>query len=244
MRSNYDDPDFFNAYAEMDRSKYGLKGAGEWHDLKKILPDFTGKTVLDLGCGYGWHCRYAADNGAKEVIGIDLSQKMINQAQSMTKNTNVGYKVMDLFELDQFHQTFDVVISSLTIHYIKDYAELIKKIYHQLNTNGTLVMSVEHPIFTAQGSEQWVTDSDGEISYWPVDRYFTEESRVTDFLGFSITKYHRTLTSYVQTLLKQGFILDNLVEPQPPQEMLDTNKEMQDELRRPMMLILAAHKKA
>ena len=30
-------------------------GAGEWHVLKTILPDFTGKRVLDLGCGFGWH---------------------------------------------------------------------------------------------------------------------------------------------------------------------------------------------
>lgn len=53
MNSHYDDPNFFNAYAEMNRSKYGLKAAGEWQDLKKVLPDFNNKTVLDLGCGYG-----------------------------------------------------------------------------------------------------------------------------------------------------------------------------------------------
>ncbi|MGO2852886.1 MAG: class I SAM-dependent methyltransferase [Tetragenococcus koreensis] len=242
MRSNYDDPNFFNAYAEMDRSKYGLKGAGEWHRLKEVFPNFAGKTVLDLGCGYGWHCRYAADNGAKQVVGIDNSEKMIQQAQTMTQNMNVQYKVMDMFGLEQLNQTFDVIISSLAIHYVKDYLGLIKGIYGQLAPGGKLVMSVEHPIFTAQGSEQWITDSDGKISHWPVDRYFSEGARSTDFLGFSITKYHRSLTTYVQTLLKQGFVLDDLVEPKPPQEMLDASKEMQEELRRPMMLILAAHK--
>lgn len=242
MYSQYDNPAFFNAYANMDRSKYGLKGAGEWHDLKETFPDFTGKTVLDLGCGYGWHCRYAAENGAKEVIGLDLSQKMIQQAKSMTQNPNVKYKVMELTELDQLEQTFDIIISSLTIHYVKDYSSLIQKVYQQLKPAGTFVMSVEHPVFTAEGSEQWVTDLQGENDYWPVDRYFDETIRDTDFLGFSITKYHRSLTTYVQTLLQQGFTLEQLIEPKPPQEMLAESEEMQEELRRPMMLILAARK--
>lgn len=59
----------------MARSEGGLKAAGEWQTLRSVLPDFTGKTVLDLGCGYGWHCRYAAEHGAKQVLGIDASEK-------------------------------------------------------------------------------------------------------------------------------------------------------------------------
>lgn len=59
----------------MEQSKRGLQGAGEWHELKKILPDFQDKAVLDLGCGYGWHCKYAIDNGARYVLGIDISKK-------------------------------------------------------------------------------------------------------------------------------------------------------------------------
>ena len=84
MTAIYDDPDFFKAYSQMDRSKKGLAGAGEWHELKTVLPDFTGKRVLDLGCGYGWHCRYAAEHGAKTVLGIDTSAKMLAEAATMT----------------------------------------------------------------------------------------------------------------------------------------------------------------
>ena len=57
MKENkYDDDVFFNKYKEMNRSVQGLEGAGEWSQLKQLLPDFEGKRVLDLGCGYGWHC--------------------------------------------------------------------------------------------------------------------------------------------------------------------------------------------
>lgn len=50
----------------MPRSKEGLQAAGEWHEFKKLLPDFHQKVVLDLGCGFGWHCIYAAEQGAKK----------------------------------------------------------------------------------------------------------------------------------------------------------------------------------
>lgn len=63
------------------RSQKGLSGAGEWHQLKPLLPDLSGKRVLDLGCGYGRHCKYAVECGAEQVPGIGLSEKMILAAK-------------------------------------------------------------------------------------------------------------------------------------------------------------------
>lgn len=82
MKENkYDDDRFFSQYAQMSRSVKGLQGAGEWHILQKMLPDFTDKRVLDLGCGFGWHCIYAIEHDAKYVTGIDISGKMLEEAQ-------------------------------------------------------------------------------------------------------------------------------------------------------------------
>ena len=72
-----------------------------------------------------------------------------------------------------------------------------------------------------------------------MDRYYCEGSREAVFLGERITKYHRTLTTYLETLLRCGFALRHVVEPQPPEEMLEL-PGMRDELRRPMMLIVSA----
>ncbi len=68
---------FFDKYSQMGRSKNGLSGAGEWSELQKLLPDLKGKRVLDLGCGYGWHCIYAAGYEASKVLGIDISKKRL-----------------------------------------------------------------------------------------------------------------------------------------------------------------------
>ena len=54
MKENkYDDNIFFQKYSQMSRSQQGLAGAGEWETLRKLLPDFKDKRVLDLGCGIG-----------------------------------------------------------------------------------------------------------------------------------------------------------------------------------------------
>ena len=80
-----------------------------------------------------------------------------------------------------------------------------------------------------------------ECSY-PVDNYYYEGKRTAVFLGEKVTKYHRTLTTYLNTLLSNGFIINQIVEPQPPENMMDI-PGMQDEMRRPMMLIVSANKK-
>ena len=61
MKQNiYDDPGFFERYSAMPRSVEGLRQAGEWHELRAMLPPLKDKSFLDLGCGFGWHCRFAA----------------------------------------------------------------------------------------------------------------------------------------------------------------------------------------
>ena len=93
MKENkYDEQKFFMKYSEMERSKKGLQGAGEWTELQKILPDFKDKKVLDLGCGYGWHCKYAADQGASSVLGTDISHKMLETAKRKNSDDRITYQ--------------------------------------------------------------------------------------------------------------------------------------------------------
>lgn len=243
MKENkYDDPVFFEKYSQMGRSQKGLSGAGEWEDLQKILPDFAGKAVLDLGCGYGWHCIYAAEHGAAHVTGVDLSQKMLEVARNKTQFPQVEYIQGAIEDVTLPESTFDIVFSSLTIHYLKSFEDFVEKVYGWLRPGGDFVFSVEHPVFTAYGSQDWYRDESGEILHFPVDRYFYEGERKADFLGESVVKYHRTLTTYLDNLLTHGFSLRRVVEPKPPQSMMDI-PGMADELRRPMMLLVAAQKR-
>lgn len=241
MKENpYDNPRFFEQYSRMDRSKMGLAGAGEWPALKAMLPELAGKRVLDLGCGYGWHCRYALERGAREVVGVDISQRMLEQARCRTISERCRYLHMAMEDIDFPEACFDVVISSLALHYVRDYADVLRRVAVCLKSGGDFVFSVEHPVFTAYGNQDWYRDGEGRALHWPVDRYFLEGERQAVFLGETMVKYHRTLTGYVDPLQRAGFTLTGLVEPQPTEQMLIEIAGMADELRRPMMLILAA----
>lgn len=254
MKENrYDDEVFFEKYSQMSRSRQGLDGAGEWQELKKLLPDFAGKRVLDLGCGYGWHCIYAAQNGASYVLGADISEKMLEVAREKTAEfakeakaqgnsiPGIAYRRSAMEDLEYEPDSFDVVLSSLAFHYVRDFGPVVEKISRGLSDGGWFVFSVEHPIFTAYGTQDWYYDENGNILHFPVDNYYYEGKREAVFLGEKVIKYHKTLTTYLDTLLKNGFVIRRIVEPMPPENMMDI-PGMKDEMRRPMMLLVAAQK--
>lgn len=242
MKENkYDNEQFFQKYSEMERSRKGLPGAGEWRELQKILPSFHGKKVLDLGCGYGWHCKYAVENGAVSVLGTDISRKMLETAREKNADPNIEYRRIAMEDLEFPEGTFDVVISSLAFHYVRDFTMLAENIFRWLKPDGDLVFSVEHPVFTAYGNQDWYYDENGKILHFPVDNYYYEGKREAVFLGKTVTKYHRTLTTYLDTLLQMGFRIQHIIEPQPPEDMMDL-PGMKEEMRRPMMLLVSARK--
>ncbi|MGH7054452.1 MAG: class I SAM-dependent methyltransferase, partial [Stellaceae bacterium] len=80
----YDDEDFFAGYSRLPRSVHGLDGAPEWPALRALIPDLRDRAVLDLGCGFGWFCRWARQAGAASVLGIDVSEKMLARAKTET----------------------------------------------------------------------------------------------------------------------------------------------------------------
>ncbi|MFQ7311467.1 MAG: class I SAM-dependent methyltransferase [Sellimonas sp.] len=242
MKENkYDDEKFFQKYSEMSRSRYGLSGAGEWERFREMMPDFQGKRVLDLGCGYGWHCAYAAEKGAVSVLGIDLSEKMLETAREKNAGEIIEYRRCAMEDLVLEEDSFDVVLSSLAFHYVKDFPDLVSRIKGWLCSGGAFVFSVEHPVFTAYGNQDWYYGPDGSILHFPVDNYYYEGKREAVFLGEKVTKYHRTLTTYLDTLLQMGFSIKRVVEPEPPQRMMEW-PGMKDEMRRPMMLLISAVK--
>ena len=104
--------------------------------MRKLLPDFKDKRVLDLGCGYGWHCIYAMEHGASSVVGVDISHKMLEVAKEKTHFPLVEYKCCAIEDVEFPEESFDVILSSLTFHYVADYEILVKKIYRILKSGG------------------------------------------------------------------------------------------------------------
>jgi SAM-dependent methyltransferase len=237
----YDDERFFVAYSALRRSVEGLDGAPEWPTLRSMLPSMTNRRVVDLGCGFGWFCRWAAEAGAMSVRGIDLSAKMLERAAADTSDNRITYQRQDLESVDLPTAAFDVAYSSLALHYLADLDRILGRVHQSLVPGGVLVFSVEHPIYTAPSHPAFVADDAGRL-VWPLDQYLMEGPRTNDWLAPGVEKYHRTITGYVSGLQRAGFVLHHLCEWGPSAEQIATTPEWAIELERPQFLLVGARR--
>ena len=171
MGNIYDDPVFFDTYAQMDRSRKGLEGAGEWHQLVRLFPDMEGKNVLDLGCGYAGTV-ICGGKWVGAVTAIDQSSRMIGEAGKRNADGRITYRVCALEDYEYPEETFDLVVSNLVLHYVEDLNGIYRKVYRTLKKGGDFLMNIEHPVFTGSVMEEWIRDEEGNALYWPVDDYF------------------------------------------------------------------------
>jgi len=237
----YDDPEFFGAYALLPRSIEGLQGAAEWPALRALLPPLDGLRVLDLGCGFGWFCRWAREHGAARVLGIDVSERMLARARTTTSDSGITCAKADMERLDLHAASFDLAYSSLALHYVADLAGLLAEIDRALVPGGHLILSVEHPIYTAPTHPAWSRDAEGRKT-WPVDAYLVEGPRTTDWLAKGVIKQHRTVATYLNLLLAAGFTLAHVEEWGPMDAQIADQPALADERQRPPFLLVAGRR--
>ena len=234
----YDNETFFAGYSKLLRSIEGLDGALEWPVLRALISRLDGRRVLDLGCGFGWFCRWARDQGAATVLGVDLSQRMLARAKAETPDAAIAYVEADLEQFEAAPAAFDLAYSSLAFHYVEDLEGLLARLHAALAPGGKLIFSVEHPLLTAPSKPGWSVDADGR-STWPVDGYLDEGPRITDWLAKGVIKQHRTIGTYVSLLLRAGFVLSQLDEWGPSEDQVAAHPDWARERQRPYFLLMA-----
>lgn len=251
----YDNATFFKNYSTLPRSVHGLDGAPEWPRLRSFLPpDLEGRRVLDLGCGFGWFCRWAARaGGAAAVRGIDISNNMLERARAMSAPGEgsgfdgiITYARADLDALELPEEDtgrYDLVFSSLALHYLEDLPRLVRLVHRVLAPGGKLVFSVEHPIFTAPPRRALETDPETGRKYWKLEDYQKQGLRSKPWFVDGVEKQHRTMTAYVNVLLGNGFELTDFDEWCPSEQDLKAHPEWEAEIIRPLFLLMGATKK-
>ncbi len=219
----YDDAGFFAGYSQLRRSIDGLDGAPEWPTLKSMLPDLAGKRVVDLGCGFGWFCRFAREAGAAEVLGLDVSANMLARARETTADSGISYRQADLEALTLPASAFDLAYSGLTLHYLENLGALFATIRRALRPGGHFVFSAEHPLYTEPGPD-----------------YLVEGPRTTDWLAKGVVKQHRTLATYLNLLVGAGFVVRRVEEWGPSPAQIAAHPEWRIDHRRPAFLLVSA----
>ena len=241
----YDDPRFFAGYASLERFGAGWERAVEHADLLALLPEASGRRVLDLGCGAGQLAHHLATTGAADVVGVDVSERMLALAQERWSHPRVTYQRAAMEDLAFAPGRFDLIVSSLALHYVEDYAGLVRRLGQWLTPGGVLVYSTEHPIYTARlPGEGWVLDETGRRSRWALDRYADEGPREESWFVPGVRKVHRTFATLINGLLEAGLAVERVVEPIPSEAWLRDRPEWRDERRRPMFMLVRARKPA
>jgi SAM-dependent methyltransferase len=215
----------------------------EHADFVALLPEVAGRRVLDLGCGGGQLALHLADAGAAEVVGIDASERMLEVARRERAHPRVIYRQAAMEAADFAAGSFDLVVSSLALHYVRDYAGLVRRIARWLTAGGVLVFSTEHPIYTARGSaDGWVVGADGTRIAWALDHYADEGLREHTWFVPGVRRYHRTMATLLNGPIDTGLAVERVVEPAPSQAWLEDHPQHADEQRRPMFLLIRAAK--
>jgi len=243
VRQNlYDDPRFFAEYARMRGQARGLHELLILPCLPDLLPDLAGKRVLDLGCGDGWFCRYAADAGARTVIGVDPSVRMLTLARERTNNGRISYVNAFVEDFAFAEASADVVVSILALHYIAELDPVLAAVAGWLEPGGTFVEIVEHPIFTSQRERSGWINEQGRHAAWPVSDYFDDGPRITTWFIDGVVRYHRSVSATVNAVRRVGLTIDRVAEPRPSPSAVETSPDAADELIRPALLGIRAVK--
>ncbi len=240
VQNIYDNSDFYAGYSALRQNEQGFNSTIEQPALRSLVSEIKNKIILDIGCGFGDFCRYAAQEGAQKIIGIDASRNMIEEAKNRSKVNAINYQQCAIEDYSVDRITFDLIISSLTFHYVADYSALIKNIKNWLKPGGSLVFSVEHPICTAYPEALLKTDENSK-EFHPLYNYRDEKSFTQTWFVEGVIKYHRTLATYLNTLIENGFIIDKMLEPMPNDKLLEERPDFEKHKIRPPLLMIKSH---
>ncbi|KAJ3052961.1 hypothetical protein HK097_005303 [Rhizophlyctis rosea] len=230
-------------YLKLPRSVHGLKGAPEWPTVRALIGEVSNLSIIDLGCGLGYFTRWAIEQGAQSVHGIDLSEKMLETAKEDSYDAaNLTYQQADLETVELKENAYDIAYSSLTLHYLPTLDHLLSQIHSSLKPDGRLILTLEHPILTAPSEPTFQRDTNSNYPYWPLNNYMQEGERITNWLAPGVRKYHRTVETYLNLFLKAGFVVMAFRESWDGMKEQEGLPEFEAEGHRPFFLILAMRK--
>ncbi|MFX0011979.1 MAG: class I SAM-dependent methyltransferase [Candidatus Hermodarchaeota archaeon] len=234
----------------------------------KMLPDISGLTGLDIGCGEGYNTRIAAKKGAI-MTAVDISETFIKHAKETEDSEPLGirYQISNAVDLHFPNDHFDFIMATMSLMDIADHKKCLAEVFRVLKPKGFFQFSISHPVTT--GKWEWVRDetekirsSDGSLQPRKIgliikDYFKRVKGDVEEWIfgaapkemtekmeNFKIPRFNRTLSDWLNLLIKMDFVLEEFCEPYASDEILEEYPEEYDSRIIPMFLIIRCRKKS
>ena len=244
MQNIYDNKKFFDEYISVRDKEINANNLIEKPIFRALLPSFKDKKVLDLGCGYGDLCKLAEDDGARKIVGVDISKKMLEMAKNINSSDKITYLNLPMEKLNEINEKFDFVISSLAFHYVENFEKLIFDIKNLLVENGYLIFSQEHPVATAfMPPKNKNIDKKIDIEnkrYYLLSDYNNNGKRFVHWNIDDVIKYHRNFGTIINTLADNNFIIEKLIDSYADDETIKLEPKYKYQNDRPYFLFIKA----
>lgn len=207
-----------------------------------MLPEITGLTGLDIGCGEGHNTRLLAGRGAR-ITAVDISETFVNYARQHEAQEPLGieYRVASAVALPFGDAAFDFATAFMSLMDIPETGRVLAEAYRVLRPGAFLQFSITHPCYDTPHRRN-LRGADGRTFAIEVGNYFREtDGEVTEWLfgaappeakqglpKFKTPRFTRTVSRWLNLLIECGFAIERVEEPRPSDETVRECPDMQD----------------
>ena len=217
----------------------------------EMLPDVSGLTGLDIGCGEGYNTRRLAARGAR-VVALDIAPSFLRAAARHEESRGIHYLLASGLRLPFRPWSFDFVTAFMSLMDVAAPEVVLPEVARMLKPGGFLQFSILHPCFcpmhrriirneagkvVAVEVARYFERVDGEIERWIFNAAPAEA--IVGLEPFAIPRFHRTLADWLNAIAASGLRVEHCVEPSAdPQTAAARIPGLEDTMVAPNFLLM------
>lgn len=219
----------FSAWQEASENGFDV-----WRDhvntpaFLRMLPDLTGLSGLDIGCGDGHNTRLIAERCAK-LVGVDFLEKFIEHNKNLPNPPHLDFRVADAIALPFDDNSMDFVVSTMTFMNMAEIDKGMAEAYRLLKPGGFLQFSITHPCFNERKGKWTRNDRDEPVAF-TIENYFSEINGEVhrwkhyyapeNLTPFDVPRFLRPLSRWLNIVTNAGFLIEQADEPYADDESI------------------------